>query len=273
MLKYLLSAVTSGLCYDVWTVLWRPYCVLTSELCYDVRTVFWRLDCVMTSGLCSDVRTVFWRPYCVMERHGSDLHYHQVLLYLSLPQIVKGRRRKGLRILPLRRLLMAEPTEPQQVTLSEKSARDVPGASLSCCWSGHGRSWQALWQNVSQTLTSCFVWYEALSKIFRTDAVKIVKITKLTIRPIGRHHPRSSPLPHVDTGPTVSSIFGTLPESPFLSEYQTLTAIRPGSPQWYRTGVLSASISFFEICLMVTFMTFTASVRNILDIPSYFYHW
>jgi hypothetical protein len=27
---------------------------------------------------------------------------------------------------------------------------------------------------------------------------------KLTIKPIGRHHPRSNSLPHVDTGPTVS---------------------------------------------------------------------
>jgi hypothetical protein len=48
--------------------------------------------------------------------------------------------------------------------------------------------------------------YEVLSKIFRTHAVKIIK---LTIRPVGRHHPRSSSLQHVDTGPTVS-IFGTL---------------------------------------------------------------
>jgi hypothetical protein len=46
--------------------------------------------------------------------------------------------------------------------------------------------------------------YEGVSKIFRTDAEKIIK---LTIRPIGRHHPRSSSLPHVDTGPTVSSVF------------------------------------------------------------------
>jgi hypothetical protein len=45
-----------------------------------------------------------------------------------------------------------------------------------------------------------------------------VKIIKLTIRLIGHHHPRSSSLPHVDTGPTVSFIFGTLSGSPFLSE-------------------------------------------------------
>jgi hypothetical protein len=83
-----------------------------------------------------------------------------------------------------------------------------------------------------------------VSKIFRTDAVKIIK---LTIRPIGRHHPRSSSLPHVDTGPTVSSIFGTLPGSPFLSECQAIFAIRFGCAQWYKTGVLSASISFLEI--------------------------
>jgi hypothetical protein len=58
--------------------------------------------------------------------------------------------------------------------------------------------------------------YEGGSKIFRIDAVKILK---LTIRPIGRHNPRSSSLPRVDT---VSSIFGTLPRSPFLSECQAL---------------------------------------------------
>ena len=64
--------------------------------------------------------------------------------------------------------------------------------------------------------------------MFETDAVKIVK---LTIRPIGHRHPRSSSLPHVDTGPTVSSIFGKFPGSRFLSECQALSAIRPGSPQ------------------------------------------
>jgi len=80
--------------------------------------------------------------------------------------------------------------------------------------------------------------------MFRTDAVKIVT---LTVRPIGRRHLRSSSFPHVDTGPTVSSIFGTLPGSPFLSECQALSAIRPVSPQWYQSGVLSESISFLEI--------------------------
>ena len=86
--------------------------------------------------------------------------------------------------------------------------------------------------------------YEVVSKVFRSDAVKIIK---LTIRPIGRHHHRSSSLLHVDAGPAVSFIFGTLPGSPFLSECQALSAIRPVSSQWYRTGVLSASISFLEI--------------------------
>jgi hypothetical protein len=66
--------------------------------------------------------------------------------------------------------------------------------------------------------------------MFRTDAVKIIKHT---IKPIGRYHPRSSYLPHVYTGPTVSSIFGTLPGSPFLLECQALCAIRPGSAQWF----------------------------------------
>jgi len=55
--------------------------------------------------------------------------------------------------------------------------------------------------------------------MFETDAVKIVK---LTVRPIGHRHPRSSSLLHVDTGPTVSSIFGTFPGSPFLSVSSTL---------------------------------------------------
>jgi hypothetical protein len=51
--------------------------------------------------------------------------------------------------------------------------------------------------------------YVVVYKIFRTD----VKIIKLTIRPIGHHHPQSSFLPNVDTGPTISFIFGTLPGS------------------------------------------------------------
>jgi hypothetical protein len=34
--------------------------------------------------------------------------------------------------------------------------------------------------------------------------------------------------------------------SHFLSKYQALLAVRPG-PQWYQTGVLSASVSFLEI--------------------------
>jgi hypothetical protein len=70
---------------------------------------------------------------------------------------------------------------------------------------------------------------------------------KVTIRPIGRHHPRSSSLPHVDTGPTVSFIFGTLPGTHFLSECQALSAILQGSPPWYQTDVLLASVSFWEI--------------------------
>jgi hypothetical protein len=49
-------------------------------------------------------------------------------------------------------------------------------------------------------------------KIFRTETIKIIK---LTLRPIGRNNPGNSPLLHVDTGPTVSSIFGTLPGCPF----------------------------------------------------------
>jgi hypothetical protein len=66
------------------------------------------------------------------------------------------------------------------------------------------------------------------STIFRTDAVKVIK---LTVRSIGRHHLLSSSLPHADTGPTVFSIFETLPGSPFLSKCEALPAIRPGSTQ------------------------------------------
>jgi hypothetical protein len=66
-------------------------------------------------------------------------------------------------------------------------------------------------------------WHVVVSKIFRTDAVKIIKFT---IRPIGPHRPGSSSLPHVDTGPTVSSIFGMLPGTPFLSECQVVSFFR-----------------------------------------------
>jgi hypothetical protein len=59
-----------------------------------------------------------------------------------------------------------------------------------------------------------FLLDEGLSKIMRTDTEKIIK---LAVGSFGRHHLRSSPLPHADTGPTVSSILGTLPGSPFLS--------------------------------------------------------
>jgi hypothetical protein len=82
-----------------------------------------------------------------------------------------------------------------------------------------------------------------VSKIFRTGAVKFMK---LAIRLIGRHQPVSNSLPHVETGPTVSSIVKALPGSPFLSECQALSAIRAGS-KWYQTGVLSTSVTFLEI--------------------------
>jgi hypothetical protein len=44
--------------------------------------------------------------------------------------------------------------------------------------------------------------HHEVSKIFRIEAVKLLE---LTIRPIGRHQPRRSSLPHVDTGPTFFS--------------------------------------------------------------------
>jgi hypothetical protein len=58
-----------------------------------------------------------------------------------------------------------------------------------------------------------------VSKILRTDALKIIK---LTIRPISRYQPRCSSFPHVYTDPTVSFIFGTLPGSLFLLVSSTL---------------------------------------------------
>ena len=69
------------------------------------------------------------------------------------------------------------------------------------------------------SLSLSYFKYKVVSKIFKTDAVKIVK---LTIRPIGHHHPRSSSFPHADAGPTFSSIFGTLHGSPFLSVSSTV---------------------------------------------------
>jgi hypothetical protein len=98
--------------------------------------------------------------------------------------------------------------------------------------------------NCTQLATDCyhqllFSW--GCIQIFKTDAVIIIKPT---IRDIGRHHPRSSSLPHIDTGSTVPSVFGMLPRIPFLSDSQALSTIRVRSPQRYQAGVLLASISF-----------------------------
>jgi len=82
---------------------------------------------------------------------------------------------------------------------------------------------------------------KVVSKIFQTDTVKIVK---LTIGPIGHFHPRSSSLPHVDTDSTVSSIFGTLPGSPFLSECQALSTIRPVCPQCIKLASFQLQLHF-----------------------------
>jgi hypothetical protein len=79
-------------------------------------------------------------------------------------------------------------------------------------------------------ITIKIVW-DGVSKILRTYAVKFIK---LTIRTICHHHPRSSSLPHLDTGPTGPFIFGT---RPFLSECQALSAIRPD----LLNGIKSAS--------------------------------
>jgi hypothetical protein len=81
--------------------------------------------------------------------------------------------------------------------------------------------------------------YEGVSKIFRTDGVKIIK---LTIRPAGRHHPRSSSLPHVDTGLNVSSIFGTLPGSPFQPECLALCGAA-----WISSVVLNRPLASFNL--------------------------
>jgi hypothetical protein len=66
--------------------------------------------------------------------------------------------------------------------------------------------------------------------MFQTDAVKIIKFT---VSHIGCHQPQSSSLLHVDTSPTIASIFGTLPGSSFLLECQALSVIQSGFPQWY----------------------------------------
>ena len=105
------------------------------------------------------------------------------------------------------------------------------------------KTWETETMCNSKTLLTPKLTHEVVSKIFWTDTVKIVK---LTIRPINHRHPQSSSLPHVDTGPTISFIFGTLPGSPFLSVSQALSAIWPVS-RWYQTSILSASISFLEI--------------------------
>ena len=74
-----------------------------------------------------------------------------------------------------------------------------------------------MYVNMYDCIYVCFYVHEVVSKIFRAD---VVKVLKLTIRPIGHRQPRSSTLPHIDNGPTVSSIFGTLPGSHFLSDCQ-----------------------------------------------------
>jgi hypothetical protein len=86
--------------------------------------------------------------------------------------------------------------------------------------------------------------YEGASKIFRTDAVKI---TKFTIRPIGRHHPRSSFLSHVQPVPSSPLFLERFLEVLFYLSVKQSSAIRRGSTPWYQTGVLSASILFLEI--------------------------
>jgi hypothetical protein len=78
--------------------------------------------------------------------------------------------------------------------------------------------------------------YLVVSKMFWTDAVKIIK---LTIRPIGRHQPGSSSLSHVDTVLTFSSIFGTLTEVLFCQSVKhslrfgldLLNGVKPASFQ------------------------------------------
>jgi hypothetical protein len=115
--------------------------------------------------------------------------------------------------------------------------------------------WTAVVSSKIYIVTLCEE-YECLApfkqySLYIRESIQIIpdwccKIIKLTVRPISCHHPRSSSLPHVDAGPTISSTYGMLPGSPFLSECQVLSAIQSGS-QWYKTGVLSASISFLEI--------------------------
>jgi hypothetical protein len=114
--------------------------------------------------------------------------------------------------------------------LVSKTRKDASSATTLAC-------------NSHSVYVKSYGTYEGVSKIFRTDAVKIIK---LTIRPIGRHHPRSSSFPHVDTGPSVSSIFGTLSGSPFLSECQALSPIRSESPQYYQICVFLLQFHFWK---------------------------
>jgi hypothetical protein len=81
-------------------------------------------------------------------------------------------------------------------------------------------------------------WCSCLSKILWTDAVKIIK---LTIRPIGRHHLRSSSLPHLDTGHTVSSICVRMSSTLFDSSWiSSVVSIR-------RPFNFTRIVSFLEV--------------------------
>jgi hypothetical protein len=56
----------------------------------------------------------------------------------------------------------------------------------------------ALHQELTTYICICtYTWWNP-----KCSGLTAVKIIKLTTRSIGRHHPRSSSLPHVDTGPT-----------------------------------------------------------------------
>jgi hypothetical protein len=84
-------------------------------------------------------------------------------------------------------------------------------------------------------------------------------IIKLNIRPIGRHHPRSSSLPHVDTGPTIT-IFGNRKRSQgaksgeygrwgmtvifcFASNFCMRTEVWDGTLSWWSSQVCSRQSS------------------------------
>jgi len=102
-------------------------------------------------------------PYIAVLVCCGCLHYYEVLSYLGFPQIVEGRRRKVLLVLPRRRLL----TDAQQVTdwVRLLKSGDVPGPESGLPWALTGLATVLTGSDrTCQAVTSCFAWY--LSEFF-----------------------------------------------------------------------------------------------------------